>query len=201
MAPQHLYDDGVAKSSPHIQIAAPNNNFRHLSRSPHPYHRRGSKLFDGDNTATGNAESFQQTRRWGMTPKSSSDSGTEADDESTGLLKGLPAPPTRARKGLRGIRSNDGSPDSGSALDQPWLSQQKIRPQHTGGGVTDRIDAETLEALRKTAKRRRVAILRRLSETVLLLAVGVAVFARSEVRVAACVWKRGEQTRPGRPAN
>lgn len=54
---------------------------RPFSRSPHPYTRT-------------------RTRTSKPPSKTPSDSGTEADDESTGLLKGLPAPPARPRKGL-----------------------------------------------------------------------------------------------------
>jgi hypothetical protein len=126
-----------------------------------------------------------------MTPKSSSDSGTEADDESTGLLKGLPAPPARPRKGLRGVRSNPESPDSGSAQDQQWLLLQS-KSRDIGGGLTDRIDAETMENKRKTVKRRRIGFLRRLSETILLLAVGTTVLTGNEVRVAVRIWERGK---------
>lgn len=59
---------------------------RVLSRSPHPYTRVPKPS------------------------KTPSDSGTEADDESTGVLKGLPAPPARPRKGLEdgSKRSSDG---------------------------------------------------------------------------------------------
>lgn len=186
MASQHIQDDEVAKSSSHIHIAAPSSSFRQSSRSPHPYHRRSSRLLEVDNGgSTGNGGSFQGTpRSWRVTPRSSSDSGTEADDESTGILKGLPAPPTRPRKGLRGIREQDGSPDSGSALDQPWLSQQKTRAR-------DKVDAEALEALRRAKRRRRVGLLRRLSETLLLLAVGCIVASRGEARTAAWEWSRG----------
>lgn len=51
---------------------------RPFSRSPHPYTRTPKS----------------------RTSKTPSDSGTEADDESTGVLKGLPAPPARPRKGV-----------------------------------------------------------------------------------------------------
>lgn len=184
MASQHIQDDEVARSSSNLHIGAPRSSFRHLSRSPHPYHRRSFKLLEVDNGSTGNEGNSQRRRSWRVTPKSSSDSGTEADDESTGILKGLPAPPTRPRKGLRGIREQDGSPDSGSALDQPWLSRQKARTRN-------RIDAEAVEAMRKARRRRRVGLIRRLSETLLLLAVGYIVISRSGTRAAARKWSRG----------
>lgn len=184
MASQHIQDDEVAKSSSNIHVAAPSSSFRQLSRSPHPYYRRSSTLLEVDNGLTGNEGSFQQTRSWRVTPRSSSDSGTEADDESTGILKGLPAPPTRPRKGLRGIREKDESPDSSSALEQPWLLQQKTRTRN-------RAYVEAVEASRKAKRRRRVGLLRRLSETLLLLAVGCIVASRGEARKAAWMWNRG----------
>lgn len=191
MASRRIQDDEIARSSSHLHIAAPRSGFRHLSRSPHPYHRRSSKLLEAEGSSPGNDESFQQTRNWRRTPKSSSDSGTEADDESTGLLKGLPAPPTRPRKGLRGIREHDGSPDSGSAQDQPWLLQQKTGNRNIGGGPTDRADTEAAEALKKFTRRRRVGLLRRVSETLLLVAVGSIVASGSEARAAVRNWQRG----------
>ncbi|KAK2761283.1 hypothetical protein FQN54_001805 [Arachnomyces sp. PD_36] len=191
MAAQNIQDDEViAKSSSHLHIAPPNESFRNLSRSPHPYNRRGSKLAEVDGFPTTNEESFQQP--WGrrITPRSSSDSGTEADDESTGLLKGLPAPPTRPRKGLRGIREHDGSPDSTSAQDRLWLLQRGTRSRSTAGGLAGRLDSETAEVSRRIARRRKVELLRRLSETFLLLTVGLIVVAGSGVLEAVRNWDR-----------
>lgn len=66
---------------------------RPFSRSPHPYTR---------------------------TTKTPSDSGTEADDESTGVLKGLPAPPARPRKGL-----DDGPKKSGDGLEKKKIAEKR----------------------------------------------------------------------------
>lgn len=93
-----------------------------LSRSPHPYHRSGLSVLDSLHKPRGTAasqECFQVARSatqpiWkneegfsdsavsrAWKASSSSDSGTEADDESGGILRGLPAPPTRQWKGLK----------------------------------------------------------------------------------------------------
>lgn len=186
----------IAKSSSHLHTAPPSDSFRNLSRSPHPYNRRGSKLAEADGFPTTNEESFQQ--QWGRrrTPRTSSDSGTEADDESTGLLKGLPAPPARPRKGLRGIREHDGSPDSTSAQDQSWLSQRGTRSRNNAGGSAGKMDAETAEVSRRIARRRRVEILRRLSETSLLLTVGLIVVGGSGALEAVRNWNRRRSNLP-----
>jgi hypothetical protein len=190
MASQHIQDDEVATSSSRLHLTTPGSRFRHLSRSPHPYHRRGTKLLEGDSGSTGNEDSFQQTPVWRRTPRTSSDSGTEADDESTGLLKGLPAPPTRPRKGLRGIQEHDASPDSGSAQDQPWLLRRKTS-QNSSQGPVDKVEVGVVEALNKISRRRKIGFLRRLFEALLLLGVGSIVTLGNGVRIAVKHWNRG----------
>src|SRR2546423_12714977 len=93
-APKHLDDDA--------------HGDRSLSRSPHPYHRRSASLI----AAEANARSIRTgDGPLTSTSPSSGDSGTEADDErGKGFLKGLPAPPLRARKGLRGATPVDRTP-------------------------------------------------------------------------------------------
>ncbi|EEP77615.1 predicted protein [Uncinocarpus reesii 1704] len=80
-------DEDVARHSSHIQIVARNQSFRRLSRSPHPYRRRRTEQQLGSETA-----SSEYSSRWVRSRKASSDSGTDADDEGNGILKGLPAP-------------------------------------------------------------------------------------------------------------
>ena len=106
---------------------------RRLSRSPHPYHRfqntkdvsLSGKKENGDPGSAGvdaagrdlscdvQDHAFIEQGHW--RPKASTspdDSGTEADDESFTFLKGLPAPPSRPRKGLRVQESDKGDTPS-----------------------------------------------------------------------------------------
>lgn len=132
---------------------------------------------------------------------SPSDSGTEADDESTGLLRGLPAPPARPRKGLKetglgGIEHIpsplltpsylDEGPRKGS-LRYPRKWQESSRNQP---GTDDDIQHFRL----KLARRRRAEVLRRVVETALLGLLGTLVFTNDKVNTAARHWDTGGTT-------
>ncbi|CRG90147.1 hypothetical protein PISL3812_07189 [Talaromyces islandicus] len=172
------------------------DRLRTLSRSPHPYHRIGSRLVDQLQTANLSLESSTRSSR--RTARTSSDSGTEADDESTGLLKGLPAPPVRSRKGLR----NRGSRDDDPAHDyRPGWS---LFVTSAGGGSSSAATASTRKkrssseestrisasARQVVALRKRNEILRRMTETALLASVGGIVLLREDVRSFAYSWHR-----------
>ncbi|KAL8855306.1 MAG: hypothetical protein Q9178_008035 [Gyalolechia marmorata] len=105
-----------------------------------------------------------------------SDSGTEADNESGPLLKSLPAPPAKLRKGLKN-GSAVGTPSP--LLTPSYLDDEKRREvfeaslkrraslqSHTS------TDEETLAIRDKFRKKRRAELIRRLTETVLLLCIG-----------------------------
>ncbi|KAL8721275.1 MAG: hypothetical protein Q9225_002017 [Loekoesia sp. 1 TL-2023] len=125
----------------------------------------GSKIYsDIDN---------RKRRKDSTTP---SDSGTEADDESGPLLKGLPAPPVRPRKGLKN-EATFGTPSP--LLTPSYLDDEKRREaleaqfkrrsslqSHTS------TDEETLRIREKFVKRRRAELIRRTTETTLFLSVG-----------------------------
>ena len=115
----------------------------------------------------------RKRRKKSTTP---SDSGSEADDESGPLLKTLPAPPLRLRKGLKD-ESALGTPSP--LLTPSYLDDEKRRvsfeasfkrraslQSHTS------TDEEALAIQDKFRKRRRAELLRRLTETVLLLSIG-----------------------------
>lgn len=135
--------------------------------------------------------------RWSRTsPRASSESGTEADDESTGLLKGLPAPPARpSRKGLR----------STSGRDDPllWLQHETPRswslfvrsparqPKRSSSDESMR-DSDTYSTVRGViARRKRNEILRRGTETALLVSVGLIVLLQEDARSCAFQWHKG----------
>ncbi|KAL4893855.1 hypothetical protein BDV59DRAFT_192965 [Aspergillus ambiguus] len=171
----------IQKRTPVDSDLSPPENLRQFARSPHPYHRRGVRAADLRLTENGN-RSTPPHLQW---PRTSSDSGTEADDESTGVLKGLPAPPLRPRKGLRstwngGVDTND-----------PWLPALHPWPSfaRSASRSSRRSSSEDVEDAESVGKRRRIEVLRRLMETALLLSVGVVVLAPEHVRTRAWEWR------------
>lgn len=141
--------------------STPPDLLRPFSRSPHPYHRT---------SYTGHGQS-ERLPHWSRT---SSDSGTEADDESTGVLKGLPAPPLRPRKGLRAV-------EDGADLARARVrsSLKDVARAAGGGGSKER------------SQGKRVEVLRRLLEVALVVSVGAVVVRPEDVRSLAWVWRKG----------
>ncbi|KAL8814027.1 MAG: hypothetical protein Q9223_006720 [Gallowayella weberi] len=170
-----------------------------LSRSPHPYARRfpnsscavpkadGERDFESSvpssanqqpqSTDTDSYEFFDSDRRKRRKASTtSSDSGTEADNESGPLLKSLPAPPARLRKGLK----NESAVGIPSPLLTPSYLDDEKRRESLEASFKHRLsrqsytstDEETLSIRDKFRKRRRAELIRRMTETVLLLCVG-----------------------------
>ncbi|MCJ1350483.1 MAG: hypothetical protein MMC33_000464 [Icmadophila ericetorum] len=177
-----------------------------LSRSPHPYHRRsvdlinqgrygGGEYLNNDqahlhplrsattctykdiyNTRPGFFDADARKRRKIST--SPSESGTEADDEGGELLKGLPAPPRRLRKGLKG-RESRGSDRAHSPLLTPSLLNDEQWHFTAGGTLKKKGSFRKLEneeerrkVRTKVLKQRRAEILRRVLEAACLAIVG-----------------------------
>lgn len=163
-------------------------DLRQFTRSPHPYHH-SRRL--GSRTPSEQGDRLQPLTPYSKSSRTSSDSGTEADDESTGILRGLPAPPLRPHKGLRS--GGNGFVDSDAWLPtlHPWpsLARQSSRGSRRSS-EEKQAEGEAAEAQRLKSKRR-VEILRRLLETVLLLSVGVVVLLRREARSLAWEWRKG----------
>ncbi|KAF7591167.1 hypothetical protein BBP40_001882 [Aspergillus hancockii] len=163
------------------------DNLRQYSRSPHPYYRKGTKHSEPHllPTESGNRPT---PHYW---PKTSSDSGTEADDESTGILKGLPAPPLRQRKGLRsGLNDAADQYDSWLPLLQPWPSLTRSTSRSSRRSSSEEADARIAESRGKARRKKRVEILQRLLETGLLLSVGAVVVSHESARSVAWAWKK-----------
>ncbi|EEA21846.1 phosphatidate cytidylyltransferase, putative [Talaromyces marneffei ATCC 18224] len=192
-----------------------------LSRSPHPYYRIGSKITPRErddslarsdyhqasdsgstngNTKVGQRKKQRNSNRngngWSKTsPRASSESGTEADDESTGLLKGLPAPPARSsRKGLRTTAGRD-DPLLWLQDDTPQTWSLFVRspirqPKRSSSEESIRSSATYATVRGVVARRRRNEIMRRVTETTLLLSVGVVVLLREDARSYACSWHK-----------
>ena len=193
----------------------PLSDRRRQSRSPQPYHRRKAEApntteangqnillkFSSNNAATGYDGSafFDADRRKRRKISTSpSDSGTEADDESSGLLRGLPAPPARPRKGLKETRLGDTehtpSPlltpsylDEGRQMGSLQYPQKRQESSRNQPGTDD----ETQHLRLKLTRRRRAEIFRRVVETALLGLLGIVVFINDKVNEAARQWDRG----------
>jgi hypothetical protein len=195
---------GAAETARPERGAAPSMDRGRLDRSPHPYHRRGQEVPDrfhanGLNVAARDPRFHAVSAQAGVarprsahpargggrprrrTPASSSDSGTEADDERGTFLKGLPAAPLRARKGLKGRSAADAegsaSPlltPSASSVDSGGLSWAQVagdrRRDMKGGRPDGERDGDRIRA--RYARRRRAELLRRAAETACLACVG-----------------------------
>lgn len=163
-------------------------DLRHFARSPHPYHRSNRPAIS--RTPSERSDRLQPLSTYSKSSRTPSDSGTEADDESTGILRGLPAPPIRPRKGLRcGV---NGTLDTDAWLPtlQPWPSFVGQTSRASRRSSSEETDYESTE--RKHVRRqRRVEILRRLMETALLLSVGGVVLLQRDARSIAWAWRKG----------
>ncbi|KAJ5759112.1 hypothetical protein N7520_006268 [Penicillium odoratum] len=161
-------------------------DLRQFTRSPHPYHH-SRRL--GSCTPSEQGDRLQPLTysKFSRTP---SDSGTEADDESTGILRGLPAPPLRPRKGLRS--GGNGFVDSDAWLPSlhPWPSLARQSTRASRRSLDEKQADGEAEKTRQLKAKRRVEILRRLLETALLLSVGAVVLLRREARSLAWEWKK-----------
>jgi dolichol kinase len=149
---------------------------RSLSRSPQPYHRRSASLVGSEQNAS--SIGLPGDGPSASIPPSSCESGTEADDErGKGFLKGLPAPPLRARKGLRGGTPIDRTPGISPLPTPPILkSEQWTFPvqQPTSFTTTpSEKDLEQIRAREKYIRRKRAEIIRRIVEVFLLLVIGL----------------------------
>lgn len=183
----------------------PLNRASKFSRSPHPYSKERSDALQDDgnaakrlgNTLVSPAETdsslkFEKNehtyfdadhrKRRKFSP-SSSDSGTEADDErGPGSLLGLPAPPIRPRKGLRGP---NGLGTESPLLTPTYLDAESRRLDSKaqkkcwkGSQSQSCTDEETTKRIQKFNQKRRAELIRRVSETVLMGGIGFIACSR-----------------------
>lgn len=181
-------------------------------RSPHPYRRRKETIPDRTfiSERPGNQDSTISPRtrindeetstsksdavsRW-QNKTSPSESGTEADDESGVVLKGLPAPPIRWRKGLRDA---EGKEESSPLLTPSYLDDDEKRlaierqfRRLSNAQSPLLTDEETLKIRDKFIQRRRAELLRRISETVIVSFVGY-VACYNSVELLGSTWTLG----------
>ena len=175
------------------------NRAPRLSRSPHPYSKQKSDVLqDNENVAARSSTAFvslvetdpfirteknehtyfdadhRKRRKYLSSP---SDSGTEADDErGRGSLLGLPAPPSKPRKGLK---CYNGSGTESPLLTPSYLDAESRRldskaQKKCWGSLQSQIhtDEETIERRQKFNQRRQAELIRRASENVLIGAIG-----------------------------
>ncbi|MCJ1471816.1 hypothetical protein MMC13_000457 [Lambiella insularis] len=171
---------------------------QHFSRSPHPYHRLGVKISTfsesgpteksiqkGQNKTDYFGADSRKRRKLSTSP---SESGTEADDERPPFLKGLPAPPSRPRRGLKDANS----PLSSSYLTPSYLDEESRRvPLGTRASQCGspeeqaRANEEVKRIQKKKTQRRHAELARRALEVSLLAGVGFACFSSAEVDLRA----------------
>ncbi|KAH4167204.1 dolichol kinase [Parastagonospora nodorum] len=144
-------------------------------RSPHPYLRHRDEIrTDRSVPATRhNSRNGRKRRKVPSQSQSPSESGTEADDEAYTFVKALPPPPLRLHKGLReGARSPLLTPnqidDEGRKYSEEYFAEKKR--SRRGDGATDE---EARLARQKYLQRRRMELVRRTTETALLVVIGV----------------------------
>lgn len=163
---------------------------RLLSRSPHPYHRKGLKCAETPSALTDLSD--RPSRNLSRWAKTSSDSGTEADDESTGILKVLPAPPPRPRKGLRSSWNGVDDSDLWYPTLRTWSSLARSTSSRSSRRSSgEETQAEVRKLRDKTRRKIRIEVFRRLSETALLLSVGGVVLWQDDARAIARAWRKG----------
>ncbi|EGE85822.1 phosphatidate cytidylyltransferase [Blastomyces dermatitidis ATCC 18188] len=180
-------DESHENHDPSPIAASALSSRRQLSRSPHPYHRHGPGLL----TPTGNGERGNHyTSSWRKSSRTSSESGTEADDESTGFLKGLPAPRARPRHNLSAGRGSGQETGAESTAERLWYAFRRSRSAASRRDSGEAADGDEEDALAQVARRNRIEVLRRLFETVLVLAVAATVYFGNDVRFAARAWNR-----------
>ncbi|KKK27018.1 hypothetical protein ARAM_001153 [Aspergillus rambellii] len=169
-------DDGPFSNAllPDSDVAV-SDDIRPFSRSPHPYRRRGSS-----------GPELHSLQQW---TRASSDSGTEADDESTGLLKGLPAPP-RPRKGVRSSWNGTGDHDMWLPGLQRWPSLARSTSRSSRRSSGEETEAEITELRDRLRRKRHIEIGRRAFEAVLLLSVGGVVLGQESARSLAWAWRK-----------
>ncbi|KAJ5175093.1 uncharacterized protein N7482_000970 [Penicillium canariense] len=161
-------------------------DLRQLTRSPHPYHR-SRRL--GSRTPSEQGDRLQPLSYYSKSSRTPSDSGTEADDESTGILRGLPAPPIRPRKGLRSGGNGVLDTDAWLPTLQPWPSFARQTGRISRRSSEEETEGKAAEE-EQISRQKRVEILRRLMETALLLSVGAVVLLQQDARSIAWAWRK-----------
>lgn len=192
---QSSQSDGARRGSdpqklpiPEAELAEDSNNLHVPSRSPNPYHRRKSDLLEPTSRVsplqalhTKRSNNGRGSNVSGSRRASASESGTEADDESGALIKALPAPPYRPRKGLRSASSTAGEPLTPSLAplrledDLITFSDLGVPKSPLQKYIPEIKHEEPTPEKARAGKRRRGEVIRRVSEVTFLGLLGVLV--------------------------
>jgi len=188
-----------------------------LRRSPHPYHRRQAELRSLNQSSESSSNDFIQpsaltssisgsdrdqtisndndarTRR--KSSRTPSDSGTEADDEGYSFVRALPAPPIRPRKGLRDFDGGVSPLLTPSQVDEERrkLLVEYFKSSKEGFDGPSPTDEEARTARQKYLKRRRAELIRRTTETGLLVVTGLMVINGCSSWKKILQWHRGRR--------
>ncbi|KGO40261.1 YjgF/Yer057p/UK114 family [Penicillium expansum] len=176
--------EATPRTSTPLSLEAFAEDLRLFNRSPHPYHR-SRRL--GSSTPSEHGDRLQPLTSYSRSSRTTSDSGTEADDESTGILRGLPAPPLHPRKGLR---SGPTDLDDWLPSLQPWPSFVRPNLRTSRRSSEEELEEEAFEERLRFRRQRRVEVLRRLLEAALLLSVGGVVLYQDGARSLAWEWRK-----------
>ena len=169
----HANGVGTGHHQPKLQSPTP------IVLNPSHYnnpHLSGSEYFDTDNC---------RRRKLSTSP---SESGTEADDEA-GFLKGLPAPPSRPRKGLKDTDQLPTGSTSSPLLTPSRIDEERrkhdLKVSRKRSGPTGSGTEEEIRKIgEKFTKRRRAEFIRRFSETSCLMIVGYVSFYGAGINLA-----------------
>ena len=185
--PEHDGNASLTVQTKQFQYSETNDG---LSRSPHPYHRRGPSLSRNDytvdpspptSTATEltlpnrnpddtyfDADHRKRGRSWDLLD----DSGTEGDDEKGAFLLRLPAPAARPRKGLKGGQGVASPLLTPSYLDdEERRASLEAQAKQQATQRSQSSEVETAKLREKFRRRRRAEVIRRATETALFLMI------------------------------
>ena len=161
-----------------------------LSRSPHPYRLRKEQSTNRrSRTKTSHLPTPALTPLQSDTERdrdlsfsrsgSLSDSGTEADDEGLGLVRALPAPPITPSKGLKAGETIpiEYGPSPIPSPSLPSITGKGMGPEYFGKVSQSIVKGKPkVELEGRSRTRRRAEIVRRASEVLSLLGVGLLSF-------------------------
>jgi dolichol kinase len=171
-------------------LLAPKEPRVSLSRSPHPYHLRGESIYEDGETPLQQKKASDAS----ISRSDSTESGTEADDERGPILRGLPAPPARNRKGLIGLTPRGLTPDPTPLPSPPATLEGTIRETFDYFGAKPEWTSTEKEASpeRKDReayiRRKKGQIIRRATETLLLGFLAALSYIRASERPDITAW-------------
>ena len=169
-----------------------NDTLRNFSRSPQPYHQHGPALYKAGKLPS--LSDSTNTNWKSRSSRGSSESGTEADDERGGaFLRTLPAPPLRARKGLRGATPPERTPAVSPLPTPPATTgndgRSYFRRRSEGPEKQSTSASDHERKLKAYKQRKREEIIRRATEVILLFTVASITASQKVVGKTLQLWR------------